>query len=201
MGDRRDLQLTFFFRNCRVRVSFYFFALLCIAAFFDRSGFMMWGLLAAVLHECGHLAAMLVIPGHAPREIRLTPFGMRIENSPLLIDGRGNLLVLAAGSGTNFLCAAVTFGRLPAFSAVSLVLGLLNLLPVESLDGGRILLLLCRGIMSRRAAGILVKGLSWVTLSGMTLLGVCLLMDTGYNFSLLGTAAALVLRQAGSEDL
>ena len=130
--------MNFFMGECRVRVSFYFFPLLCVAAFFDRSVFMLRGMLAALLHECGHLAAMVLLPGNAPREVSLTPFGVRIERNPLSEFGKGNGIILAAGSGMNFVCAAVTFGFLPEFAAVSLLLGIFNLLPVEGLDGGGI---------------------------------------------------------------
>ena len=136
--------MSFLIKNgkCRVKISFYFFALLCLAAFLDRGGVLLWGLFAALLHEGGHIVAMRLTAEGLPKEIRLTPFGVRIENSPLAETGRGRLGVLAAGSGMNFLCAAVTFGILPSFAAVSLVLGILNLLPVEGMDGGGILLLL-----------------------------------------------------------
>ena len=136
-------------------MNFYFFALLCAAAFFDRSGVMQWGLLAALLHECGHLAAMLLIPGQSPGKISITPFGMKIENSPLSEFARGNSVVLAAGSVVNLLSAAVTFGIQPDFAAVSLVLGM--------------------------------------TLGAMFLLGLYVLIATGYNISLLGAAAMLAL--------
>ena len=186
--------MSFFIRKCRVRVSFYFFPMLCVMAFFDRRGFLLRGMLAALLHEGGHLAAMVLLPENAPREVSLTPFGIRIERSPLSEFGRGNGIILAAGSGMNFLCAAVTFGFLPAFAAVSLLLGIFNLLPVEGLDGGGIGLLLLSRFMPGGTAGTCVKILSWVTLLGIAALGIYVLIDTGYNFSLLGAALALAIR-------
>ena len=181
-------------KKCRVHVSFYFFAIACAAAFFDRSGVMLWGMLAALLHECGHLAAMAAIPGQLPRAVSLTPFGVRIEKCPLSAYGSGHFAVLAAGSGVNLIAAAVTFGFLPAFAAVSILLGVLNMLPVEGMDGGGMLRLALvrfrKGYPPDRAASII----SWVTLSGMTLLGIYVLVSTGRNFTLLAMAAALAFR-------
>ena len=180
-----------FRKNCRVKISFYFFAFLCAAALADRSGIMLCGLLAAMLHESGHIALMLLIPGQSPDEIDLTPFGVRIKNSPLSEFGRGNAWVLAAGSGANFLCAAATFGFLPRFAAVSLVLGGMNLLPVEGMDGGGILRMLLERRLSGAAADRALKAVSWVTLCLMAAAGICVLTATGYNFTLLGAAGAL----------
>ncbi|MBQ9901840.1 MAG: site-2 protease family protein [Clostridia bacterium] len=182
-----------FHKKCRVKVSFYFFALLCVAAFFDRSRFMMWGMLASLLHECGHIAAMLPVPEQVPREICITPFGIRIESSPLSEFGRGHFLILAAGSGVNFICAAVTFGFLPAFAAVSLVLGILNILPVEGMDGGGMIRVVLERIMPQSAADRMVRILSWMTLGAMLLMGIYVLAVTGHNFTLLGAALILVL--------
>ena len=185
--------MNFSVKNCRVSVSFYFFALLCAAAFFDRSGTMLWGLLAALLHECGHLAAMFFIPGHAPREVSFTPFGIKISNSSLSEFAGGNGTVLAAGSVTNFLSAALTFGFLPAFAGVSAVLGLLNILPVEGMDGGGILRLWLQRHMPESNAHRVVRRVSWATIVVLGLSGLTILLDTGYNFTLLGAAAALAL--------
>ena len=185
--------MSFSVRNCRVSVNFYFFALLCAAAFLDRRGVMLWGLLAALLHECGHLAAMLLLPEQSPKEIRITPFGMRIENSPLSQFGRGNTIVLAGGSGVTFLCAAVTFGFLPDFAAVSLVLGLMNMLPVQGMDGGGILFVLLSGLINESAAAGAVKVISWLTICIMAAAGMYILAVTGYNFTLLGATAALAV--------
>ena len=190
--------MNFTVKNCRVSVNFYFFALICAAAFFDRSGVMQWGLLAALLHECGHLAAMLLIPGQSPGKISITPFGMKIENSPLSEFARGNSVVLAAGSVVNLLSAAVTFGIQPDFAAVSLVLGMMNLLPVEGMDGGGLLRNIIEGFLPPSSAGRVMNYVTWTTLGAMFLLGLYVLIATGYNISLLGAAAMLALARKRS---
>lgn len=186
-------QLIFRVKGCRVRVNFYFFALLCAAAYFDRSGKMLWGMFAAVLHELGHLTAMLLLLGHAPREISVTPFGIRIGSSPLAEFEKGNLMVLAAGSGVNFLSFAATFGFLPDFAWVSLLLGLFNMLPVENMDGGGILRIALEKIMSEDSAVRVMNIVSWLTLTAMLMLGIHVLFITGYNFTLIGAALLLAL--------
>lgn len=194
MGDWRYIQLIFYFKDCRIKISFYFFALLSVAALSDRSGITLCGLIAALLHESGHIAAMLALPDQAPAEITLSPFGVRIEKRPLSEFGRGNVLILAAGSGVNFLCAAVTFGFFPRFAAVSLILGILNILPVEGMDGGGILIILLSRHSHAGFSGYAAKVISWTTLCAMSLIGTYVLIVTKYNFTLLGMTAALALK-------
>ena len=185
--------MIFYIKKCKVRVNFYFFALMCTAAFFDQRGIMIWGLLASMLHECGHLTAMFFLPGHAPREVSITPFGMRIGSSPLAEFEKGSLTVMAAGSAVNLISAAVTFGFFPDFAAVSLVLGMMNLLPVEGMDGGGILRNILERTVAENAAARVVGAVSWMTLAAMLLVGIYVLIATGSNFTIIGVTVMLAL--------
>ena len=106
-----------------------------------------WGLtgpflLAAGLHECGHLAALwlLDIPVQA---LELRAFGAMILAE--LPGGRREALALAAGPGVNLLLAAVFWRPWPIFGLCNLALGLGNLLPFPKRDGGRLVQTLKRG--------------------------------------------------------
>ena len=174
--------------GCRVRVDFLFFALLCAAALWARSGLLAAGLLSAALHEAGHLAAMALLPGQKPSEIRVTPFGIRIQRAPLADMTGGRLPVLAAGSATNLLLALLTWRTLPRLAGLNLVMGLTNLLPVDSLDGGGIARILLERFLSDRAAERALTLLSLGTLGLMSYAGVRVLFRTRGNFSLLALA-------------
>ena len=99
-------------------------------------------LLAAGLHECGHLAALwlLDIPAQA---LELRTFGASIRAE--LPGGRREALALAAGPGVNLLLAAVFWRPWPIFGLCNLALGLGNLLPFPKRDGGRLVQALKRG--------------------------------------------------------
>ena len=99
-------------------------------------------LLAAALHECGHLAALwlLDIPAQA---LELRTFGASIRAE--LPGGRREALALAAGPGVNLLLAAVFWRPWPVFGLCNLALGLGNLLPFPKRDGGRLVQALKRG--------------------------------------------------------
>ena len=106
-----------------------------------------WGLvpawlLAAAVHEAGHLAALrwLGIPVRG-LELRATGAVIRAELRGAAREG----WALAAGPAVNLLLAAALPVPLwPRLRLCSLALGLWNLLPFPPLDGGRILALFFR---------------------------------------------------------
>ena len=116
--------------------------------YFDASGFLRLGLLAAVLHELGHILVYCIQQRRLPViEVTMTGFCMRTAGerfSPLQ-----RFVLAAAGPAVNFALAGVWAVRLAqaatirgsAFWAANLLTGLFNLLPVPPFDGSRIALL------------------------------------------------------------
>ena len=108
-------------------------------------------LLAALLHELGHFAALRIF-GIPIRRVDLEPMGARIVYDDVLCPLRASAWIAAAGALVNlFVCACVSlfltmgfFGvyQLPLlfFALANGFLALLNLLPWETLDGGKLLL-------------------------------------------------------------
>ena len=108
-------------------------------------------LLAALLHELGHLAALRLY-GIPVRRVDLEPMGARIVYDDALCPLRASAWVAAAGALVNLIvCIAVSlllalgfFGAFPLpllfFALANGFLALLNLLPWETLDGGKLLL-------------------------------------------------------------
>ncbi len=184
--------MTFDLKGCKVRINFYFFASAVIMAMFDRSGMMLGGMLSALLHESGHLIAMTVIPRQHPKEISITPFGLKIQNNSMAEFARGRVVVLAAGSAVNFILAASLIKLSPQLASMNFVLGAMNLLPVESFDGGGILKHILSSFMSEKSAEIAVTAVSLIILSVLAFIGVYILFRTKYNFTLLGMSLWLL---------
>lgn len=129
------------FRLCGVpcRISLLFPALLTALLFCHPEGVTVTCLLASVMHEMGHLLAMLWwrVP---PKECVLGLFGMRIRLGSHLTEYGRNIGVALAGPGVNGVAAAVLWWwGVPQAAAVHLLLAALNLLPVSVLDGGEVL--------------------------------------------------------------
>lgn len=121
-----------------------FWLLLGVAAQLPGSRLLLLSLGAACCHEVGHLAAMLAA-GIPPRSLCLTALGGRLQAGSFYALG-AELAALGAGAAVNLILAAcfarATAYSLRLFSAVNLLLGVFNILPVQGLDGGRMAALL-----------------------------------------------------------
>ena len=139
--------------------------LLCSALYFllyfDASGFLRLGLLAAFLHECGHILVYCVFLRRFPViEVTMTGFCMHTAGERL--SPRRRLVLAAAGPAVNFMLAGIWALRLEqeltirgsAFWAANLLTGGFNLLPVPPLDGAQLASCLCE----MRRAGKKFKG-------------------------------------------
>lgn len=187
--------MTFFIGNCRVTIGFLFMAVLAFFLLLDTGGMAIPGIAAAVLHECGHLAVLFLV-GEPPRAIRLNAFGAAIvrQGEPhgylqeAAVDLAGPCANLAALSGCILLGAGT--GK---FAAANLLIGAMNLLPVDPLDGGQALhALLCLKWREDIAARV-VMAVSVLTLLPLAVAGFLLLLRSRYNFSLLLVGCYLML--------
>lgn len=123
----------------RCRVSLLFPALVTALLLRRPDGLAVSCLLASLVHEGGHLTAMLAV-GVPPQNCTLGAFGMRIELGDALVGYGRNLLISLAGPLANGLAAALLFlWGSPVTATVHLVLAMLNLLPAAALDGGEVL--------------------------------------------------------------
>ncbi len=186
--------IEFSVKGVKVRFTFWFFAVITVMLLIDRTGLSLMGLVACMLHELGHLL-MFFLVGHTPREISFEASGIRLCKTSPLICYPKELLVLLSGSAVNLLLCLVFYLFLPTpggllFAAVHLVLGLFNLLPVGTLDGGRIVrLLLLLKLTPDRADRICVI-LSCLILFPMALISLWLFLSSR-NITLMITCAYL----------
>lgn len=133
-------------KHLRFRRPVLFLAGLWFVLYRDHSGLLRVGLLAALLHECGHVAAWAAMTKSLP-VLSFSVRGIGLDASAALLSRRQTFLLALAGPLTNFvLCAAVLCAmQLSAsywgyfFAAANLATGLFNLLPLGDLDGYRML--------------------------------------------------------------
>lgn len=127
--------------------------ILYLLLLFDAGGFLRLGLLAAFLHEAGHIAAYCLIFRRFP-VIRVTMTGFCMcTRGAALTPGRTFWLV-AAGPGVNLALAGLWTVRLArhatvygcAFLMANLLTGAFNLLPIPPLDGAQMLQSLWRSL-------------------------------------------------------
>ena len=137
-------------RFCQVRITPGFLFLAAFLFYQSTSSFLVTFLLAAALHEGGHLLAARW-RGVPVRALSMTAFGCILDFvDEALVRDRDLLWIAAAGPLCNLLfallCVTPWVGRwrgAALFGAEHLLLALFNLLPVFPLDGA----VLCAGLL------------------------------------------------------
>ena len=174
--------------------------IMLIILILTRSLLSLAALLAAFLHELGHIAAARIC--EVPlRELRLGIFGASLTLDGGLFSYKSELITAAAGPAVN-LCAVLALlpvaNRLSRFGicffTASAFLAILNLLPVADLDGGRILTCILSRFFSPRAVYSVVETLSFLVILSLWSLSVYLLLRLGASLSLFVFSLALFLR-------
>ena len=157
-----------------VHASWSFFLLVLLAAVISPVEIVVSVLLAAVLHECGHLLALRAF--HVPIEgLRLSALGavLYARGARRLSYGR-ELIVTLAGCGMNLVCGFVTAAfalRISwvegfVFAGAHILLAVFNLLPIPPLDGGRFVIEVFQKI-SRKV--VTMRALNYLSAAGMIL--------------------------------
>lgn len=169
--------------NCRAALGYEAIAALTAVLVLDRGNRIVLCILAALLHELGHLLMMLCC-GVRVRGISLRLFDVRIESdSPRSF--ADDIRITAAGPAANLLLAALFLPTGAFFGWANLALGCFNLLPVVSLDGGRLLCHVLRRRWDARICDRVLMTASFLFLLPLMTAGIYTLLQSGYNYSLL----------------
>ncbi len=176
--------------------------------------------LSAALHECGHLfAARCARIG--VREIRFDFSGVRICTDREIPSYGAELVLAAAGPIVNLISvtASVIFfslrgvalsevvgavfsfiegeltvlGAVGFFAAVSVIQGGINLLPINTLDGGRILFCLLACLFGERCAWAVTKVTSFIAAFVLWTLALYLLLKISSGLGILVFSACIFL--------
>lgn len=175
--------MRFKFFGVPLELPFLAVSLLSCVIILDYSGKIFLCILAAIVHECGHLFSMLCFK-IKPDYIKLRAFDIVIcakTDKSFLSD----FLITLFGPVSNLLFSCLFYKISPDFSMINLLIGLFNLLPVESFDGGHALSVLLNRKLSFKTTNVIIKVLTFIILIPIFILGVLVLCYSKYNFSLL----------------
>lgn len=149
----------------------------------DRENRIICCILAALLHELGHIM-MMVFCRVRVRSLKIRLFDILIEADDARCL-RDDVLITSGGVMMNFLCAAIFYPFSLKLSLPHLALGIFNLLPVMSLDGGRLLGIFLSRYFSQRAVRNTLRVTTFVFILPLMTAGLYTLFNSGYNYSLL----------------
>ena len=156
----------------------------------DRENRVICCILAALLHELGHLVMMRCFHIRV-RAISLRFFDVLIEAQP---PGsfRADVCVTLGGVAANLIFAAVLLPFHRRLFYANAALALFNLMPVMSLDGGRLLYLLLSRRWLPKTCTLVLKMTTFILLVPLMTAGLVMLFRSGYNYSLLAVSLYLL---------
>lgn len=146
-------------------------------------------LAAATIHELGHIAASKLL-GINLSHLKLDVLGARLTTRGKLCSYPALVALCIAGPAFNFICFCITLpltdssAWIQEFCLSSLSLGLLNLIPIEGFDGGRIVHGLLSMLFPLQTVDRVCVVIGFFSLLCMWLLSVWLLLRTGTSLTL-----------------
>lgn len=156
------------------------------------TGYLM-SFLAILFHETGHLIAMFLC-GKFPVGLQISAFDIRIlESDRCFQTFKKEIIITSFGVLFNFLLFLTFLPISKTFAYINLFVGIFNLLPVSSLDGGQLLFLFFN---RKLTAGLSSKIIDIITIAisfPLFVLGILVLLNSKYNFSLLLISIYLIL--------
>lgn len=165
-------------------------AVITLILIFDSSSKVVVCVLCALIHECGHILAMLCF-SIKPKAIKLRLFDIAIiednEKSEL-----ADLIITIAGPVVNLICACIFYYFSTTLFVCNLSLCVFNMLPIDTFDGGHALYLLLSKKLSFKTVTIVQKVLTLILLVPILVVGIMVLIDSKHNYSLLLIALYLL---------
>lgn len=155
----------------------------------DRTHLALAAVIAAAVHEAGHLAAARAM-GIPVRAMRFHMLGAGLVPGGRLLTYGEEFLLCIAGPLASLLFAAVPAPLwqrsrfAAALSCASLILGVLNLLPIRAFDGGRMLEAAVSARWSPAVSDTVLTATSLVSLFLLWAIAVYFLLRAGDGLSL-----------------
>ncbi|MBQ7968477.1 MAG: hypothetical protein IJ292_01460 [Clostridia bacterium] len=173
----------------RIKIALPTLVFFCAILFFDVSILPFIPFFAAILHEAGHIAVMKICKVKI-KEIKILPFGIDIKKENKITSYKTDIAVSSAGIAVNILLLLLCtlLPKTPEtilFASSNVLLIFINILPINSLDGGQMLEKLLEYKYDPQIANKVTATTSLVCITLLGSVAIWVLFKTSYNFSLL----------------
>ena len=193
----------------KVKISFFTILMITFFSLLNSGNIYLHALFVAFIHEFGHLAATIIVDCKISC-VEFLPFGIRMRLAAAIntLPRHKSLLIIIFGPLANILSFFSIFllsKKMCDAAIIHLATAIFNLLPIGTLDGGKILCEIL-GVWfefekSQQICDVISLGLA----VGLFFLGFVLLIYTGYNFSLILTAiylsAVIIYKQKPKSEI
>ena len=185
--------ISFHIKNTQIIINPTVLICLPFLIFIDGSVYIIPVLLSIFIHESAHIICILLMKKNISL-IRIMPFGIQIEiKIPPQLSYINEIFSAAAGPLSNllfFIFTVFLYKYLPNpyiafFGGCNFILMLINLLPIFPLDGGRVVYALLLKHINIVTAALIMDIISFIMLLLLLISGMYVLINTGYNFSLI----------------
>ena len=146
------------------------------------------------IHEMGHIT-FIKINRLDILSIEILPFGINIlTDKNRLTAYKTDIIIALSGPAANIICSVIILAiiKLNGYNSVlffafltNIIYAGINLFPVKSLDGGRILEFILKIYFPDNLSSIIFSVISAVFLGILSVFALFVLMVTGYNFTLI----------------
>ena len=170
----------------KIKIGF-FFVLMALAVLITSRQYFPALALSVTLHELGHIIAAKL------RHIELTKFNLGILGATLfpkeqLFSYRDEIILCLGGPLVNFfsviVCISFDIPKTSFFILSSLALGMLNMLPINDFDGGRIFSAFLHIHLSDHTAERVSRAVSFICLFSLWSISVYFIIRYGATLSL-----------------
>ena len=180
--------------NIKLNSNFYFIVVITFMLVIDKSYYCILSILFALLHELGHILIILL------KNLRVSKIKFGIINIDMIYDNssflninyKDEFLIYISGPFVNFVLYLMFIfvycvNNIYIFKIMAyqnFFLGIINLLPIESLDGYKILSLVLSRKFDINTCEKILNIISIIFLVPVSILGFMILIKSKYNFSL-----------------
>lgn len=193
--------MTFSLNKIKITFDYLSAAAVCMMIILSRDSRLAAAIICTVIHECGHLLVMMRC-GCKKAEIKVNLFNAAIiDKERNTRSYKQDAAIICAGPAANLITALIALpvyvlcgiGFAYNILIMSIMLAAFNLLPMESTDGGQLLLLLLKQKLPQDTSQRIMTVISLIVLLPVATVGFLVLLHSKYNYTLLFAALYLVV--------
>ena len=193
--------MTFDLFGIKIEITFLFIAYISFVISLNAPSNVMITIASSMLHEMGHLTAMLIL-NNKPDKVRFELTGINIiRKQGMRISTKSEIWISLGGPLMNFivvlfccvLLCVYNNKSLLTLACINFILMAFNILPINKLDGGTVLYYLLSQSHDLQISSKILKLTSVIFISLILIWGIYIFIVSRYNISLIIIAIILMI--------